>query len=239
MGMNQSGFEQNNGKKDGVTTASKESAHASFLSGKKKLIIIVAGALCLLLIVSVLVFLLSEDNGETEPEETFPQLSLSQLYETKAEGFDIMEYDKYLARNRAVMLYDINSGVTQSIDGSTYKNHGKGVTLMYEMIQAVIAGDSDRYNSMLADDLRHYESFTQQQLYDIRITAESQTVIEDKNGNYTEYVFTLEYKIQENNGTFKDNLLSDTSRPHTVILNDSTGELLIMDIIDVPSNVAK
>lgn len=237
--MNEMDFEQNNGKEEDGKRTSPEKSPRRRLDGKKKLIIIAASAFCLLLLLSLLVFLLRDGNEENDERETFPQLSLSQLYETKEEGFDIMEYDKYLSRNRTVMFYDVQSGVTLSIDDATYKNYGDGVALMYEMIGAVIAGDSDTYNSMLGQSVAHYESFTQQQLYDIRITKESQTVIEDEDGNYTEYVFTLEYKIQENNGTFKDNLLSDTSRPHTVIINDSEGELLIMDIIDVPKNTAK
>ena len=236
--MNDMGFEQNNGKEDEVITFSQK-RHRRLFDGKKKLIFIAASVFCILLLLSLLVFFLGESNEDGTERETFPQLSLSQLYETKEEGFDIMEYDKYLSRNRTVMFYDVQSGVTLSIDDTTYKNYGEGVALMYEMICAVIAGDSDTYNSMLGQSMAHHESFTQQQLYDIRISKESQTVIEDKNGNYSEYVFTLEYKIQENNGTFKDNLLSDTSRPHTVIINDSDGELLIMDIIDVPKNTAK
>ena len=235
--MNEPNYEQNNGNNKDTSKFSAEKEIPNAHNSKKKLIIIISCALCLILILSVLIFVLSNKEDEGNERETFPPLSLSQLYETKEEGFDIMEYDKYLIRNRLVMLYDIQSGVTVSIDDVTYKNHGDGVTLMYEMIDAIIAGDSDAYNSMVTEEVGHYDSFTQQQLYDIRITKESQTVKEDQNGSYTEYVFTLEYKIQENNGTYKNNLLSDTSRPHTIIINDSTGNLLVMDIIDEPKQV--
>ena len=221
--MNEQNFEQSNGSDEKTP---------SVIKSKKKLIIIIGVGIGLLLLIAVLTAALNLDifNGETS--KPYPPLDPSLLADTKDEDFDIFEYKEYLKYNRVVMLTDKNTGVTESIDDETYKNHGEAVALIYEMLQAIIHGDSETYNSMVAASEGHYESFTQQQLYDMRITRESQTTIQGKNGTYTEYVFTLEYKIHENNGTFKNNLLPDYARPHKLVINDSTGELLVMDIVE-------
>lgn len=230
--MNENKNEQNNLNVNSESDVVSADENTGAAGGKKKLIIIISLALLVLAAVSVLIFTLGQKEEETPERTPFPPLLPSQLYDTKEEDFDIMEYDKYLNRDRLIMLYDAQSGVGTSLNDKNYKNQGEGAALLYKMIGAIIAGDSDTYNSLVDESVGHYESFTQQQLYDIRITKESQTDIEGESGNYTEYVFTLEYKIQENNGSFKNNLLSDTARPHKIVINDSTGKLLVMDIIE-------
>ncbi len=221
--MNEQNFEQNSGQ-DEITP--------SVIKSKKKLIIIIGAGIGLLLIIAVITAALGSELFEGDNSKPYPPLDPSLLADTKDEDFDIFEYKEYLQYNRVVMLTDKNTGVTESIDDETYKNHGEAVALIYEMLQAIIRGDSEEYNSMVLSSEGHYESFTQQQLYDMRITREGQTTMQGKNGTYTEYVFTLEYKIHENNGTFKNNLLPDYARPHKIVINDSTGELLVMDIIE-------
>ncbi len=195
----------------------------------KLLIVIIVAALAVIIIVSAVIVLLNSDYFDRTVAEPYPALGEDELAETKEEGFDIMEYDRYLNCNRVVMLEDSN-GVSQSINDATYKNYGKGVALTYELLKAVIAGDADAYNSMVTEEVGHYESFTQQQLYDMKITRVSQETVQGKNGNYDEYVLEVEFKIRENNGSFKNNLPSDTSRPFTMVLNDSSGELLVVSI---------
>ncbi len=221
--MNEHNFEQSNGSDEKTP---------SVIKSKKKLIIIIGVGIGLLLIIAVMTAVLGSGIFDNDTSKPYPPIDPSLLADTKDENFDIFEYKEYLKYNRVVMLTDKNTGVTESIDDETYKNHGEAVALIYEMLQAIIHGDSETYNSMVAASEGHYESFTQQQLYDMRITRESQTTMQGKNGTYTEYVFTLEYKIHENNGTFKNNLLPDYSRPHKIVINDSTGELLVMDIIE-------
>ena len=235
--MNDQKNEQNNLCESGGSVGDSTIKRSGALSGKKKLVIIIASALLLLAVVSVLIFTLGQREDESPERTPFPPLLPSQLYDTKEEDFDIMEYDKYLNRDRLIMLYDAQTGVGTSLNEKNCNTQGEGAALLYKMIQAIIAGDSDTYNSLVDESTGHYEGFTQQQFYDIKITKESQTSVEGERGSYTEYVFTLEYKIQENNGSFKDNLLSDTSRPHKIVINDSTGALLVMDIIE-PNYVA-
>lgn len=221
--MNAQNFEQNDGG---------NKKNPPLIKSKKKLIIIIGVGIGLLFLIAVMTAVLESGIFEEDTSKPYPPLDPSLLADTKDEDFDIFEYKDYLNYNRVVMLTDKNTGVTESIDDETYKNHGEAVALVYEMLQAIMRGDSDAYNSMVSSCVGHYESFTQQQLYDMRITRESQTSLNGKNGTYSEYVFTLEYKIHENNGTFKNNLLPDYARPHKIVINDSTGKLLVMDIIE-------
>lgn len=168
--------------------------------------------------------------GFGEEGETFPPLPPDELETLKPEEFDIMEYDEYLALNRNVM-YE-NGAIGGMLTDKNYSNYGEGVELVYEMLGYLISGDVDAYNSIVYDKEDKKDWFSQQQIYDIKITDGGKSVKQDKNGSYTEYVITLRYKIHENNGSYRNNVHSDATRPQYIVINDRTGELLIMDIID-------
>ena len=48
----------------------------------------------------------------------------------------------------------------------------------------------------------------------------------------TEYVYKLQYKIMENDGTFRDDILSDGVKPQFYTLIDDGANLLITDVRD-------
>ena len=200
---------------------------------KTKIIIIVVFAVSALLLA---VFSLAPgllEGGNTVERETLATIAPEKLHDTKEEDFDIMEYEEYLKYDRTVYLDDKLTGVRISIDESTKGSYGQGLEHLYELIKVIIDGDSETYNSMVSESVGHYEYFTQQQIYDIVITKHSTADMEENGKSYTEYVFLLEYKIHENNGSFRNTVESDSSRPQYIVINDSTGELLVMDIIDI------
>ena len=168
-------------------------------------------------------------SGKKEVETVDP----SKLHETKEEGFDIMEYEEYLNLNRTILLCEKDSGVSYSLDESNYTIFGIEVELTYEIIEAIISGDCDEYNEYVHTDVEHSESFTQQQLYDIVITREGESSVSNNGNSYTEYVVMVEYKIHENNGSFRADIESDASKPQYFVINNSTGEFLVMDIVTV------
>ena len=53
----------------------------------------------------------------------------------------------------------------------------------------------------------------------------------DKGKAYTQYVFTVEYKIHKNNGTFRTDIGLDESRRQYFVLSDSTGKEVLIDQI--------
>ena len=62
---------------------------------------------------------------------------------------------------------------------------------------------------------------------------EERTTVNENGMVYTEYVMMVEYKIHENNGSFRKDVESDASKPQYFVINSSTGELLVMDIVPV------
>lgn len=212
---------------------SGDGAENRFLSRKNTIIIISIIALSVILIfVCASVIACSP---EEEEAEGFPPIDPALLEDTKEEDFDILEYDEYLSLNRSIMLEDKRTGASLSIDDTSYRNYGEAVELVYKMLNMLIEGDHKAYNSIVSEEAGRFEWFSQQQIYDVTMYEKSREEIEGKNGSYTEYVIVLKYKIHENNGSYRNNIISDSARPQYIVINDSTGRLLIMDIIDTRS----
>ena len=218
-------------KRNTEAVAENEKKRSSKL--KIELIIIISVMVALLLVAAPI--LVSCLGGAADEGEEFPPVDPSELEDTKEEDFDIMEYDEYLSLNRVVMLENRGMGTSVSIDESTYKNYDPAIELVYEMLNILIAGDYKAYNAIVSEDEGHFEWFSQQQIYDISMYEKSATEVEGKKGSYTEYVIVLTYKIHENNGSYRNNITSDSARPQYIVINDSTGKLMIMDIIDTRS----
>ena len=199
----------------------------SFLS---KVIIATAVLILLFIVVIAVGESLSRIQNSKNEENT---VDPSKLADTKEEDFDIMEYDEYLALDRTVIFYEKDTGVSYSIDNTNYWGFGEDVKFIYELIEAIKAGDSDLYNDMVHKDVGHFDSFTQQQIYDVQIMREERSNLNSNGKAYTEYVMRVEYKIHENNGSFRNDVESDASKPQYFVINNSTGTLLVMDIIPV------
>ncbi len=201
---------------------------------KKTLIIIIAVAIGAFIVCGALVALLdgiSDDTGKGsgEIETVDPWL----LDETKPEGFDIMEYDEYLALDRTVYRNDRHTGVKISVSEDEYDMYGTEFEIVCNVLMAIRDGDNSTYNGYMGQKKLKKSGFTQQQIYGIEISTYSQKTITDENGaSYTEFVFEVRYMIHESNGTYRNTVDSDETRPQYFVINDSTGEPLVMDIIE-------
>lgn len=199
---------------------------------KKKIIIFIIAAAVMLVLLILCTRLMSEylyGNNENEMITVDPK----KLCDTKEEGFDIFEYEEYLKYDRQIIYYDEQTGVKLSVDDDSYTQYGKSFAVIYDMVNAIMNGDADTYNSLVTEKIGHYDSFTQQQLYDIVITKKSEELHKEDEVTYTEYVFMVEYKIHENNGTYRRDIESDASRPQYIVVDDSMGKLLVTNIVYV------
>ncbi len=197
---------------------------------RTKLIIIIsfiASVIILIACASAPSLLLGSYTGEDELETVDP----SKLSETKEEGFDIFEYQEYLKYDRNIYYYDKLSGVSISLDKVSSEQYGEAILFAYDLIGIIANGEFEKYNSLVGRQEEKYESFTQQQLYDIILTLESSKTQGGAGKTYSEYVVKVEYKIHENNGTYRRDIESDASRAQYYVINDSLGELLLMDIV--------
>lgn len=199
---------------------------------KKTLLIIIVIAIAAFLLCGVIVALLEGASGQGsggEVETIDPWL----LEETKPEGFDIMEYEEYLKLDRTVYYNNKKSGIRVSVAPEEYYMYGEEFEILCQVLESVIAGDADVYNSFMGDKSLKKTSFTQQQIYDIEISPYSTQILTTKEGiSYTECVFEVRYKIHENNGTYRNTVDSDMTRPLYFVINDSTGDILVMDILE-------
>lgn len=194
----------------------------------KTVIILVAVSVVLIILCTDRIGLFTREEERIE----FPPVDPSKLEDTKEEDFDIMEYEEYTDLNRVVMLEIKDMNMSIGIDEKDSQKYGDGIELVYKMLNILIAGDYEAYNAMVSEDVGHYEWFSQQQIYDITMREHSKAEKEGKNGSYTEYVIKLKYRIHENNGSYRNNITPDSSRPQYIVINDSTGKFMIMDIID-------
>ena len=96
---------------------------------------------------------------------------------------------------------------------------------------SAIAGDHDAYNDCFSKEYLltngYADEFTMQKIYGIVIQKYSVTAKSGDGGIYNEYVYTLDYKIMENDGTLRRDIGSDMSRTQYITVTDRTGEYKI------------
>ncbi len=199
---------------------------------KKMVRIIIISMIGALVLCALLIWGLESSLRVDGERETLPPVDPSKLHETKDEDFDIMEYDEYLAFDRSIYLNNKSSGVIQSVGEDDCDLHGEGFSVMYRVIVAINGGDHVTYNRYMGKNELKKNKFTQQQIYDIEIVPQSSGSVSEDGASYNEYVFKVTYRIHENNGSYRNTIESDVSRPQYFVINDSTGEFKVMDIIE-------
>ncbi len=178
---------------------------------KKALIIIGAAllSLCALLGVLRLVTELLKPDYDDVSYEDF------RFYEADYEK-NIFEDELYMRRNRDIRYnrYGSESILTEDNSG----NIAESAEFFYDYFNCIINGDYEQYPSFFtescleSDGFDLPESFTMQGLYDISVvlySAEAKTV---RGEEMTVEVFEVSYRIFENNGTFRSDILPDETR---------------------------
>ena len=134
-----------------------------------------------------------------------------------------------------VRYCDADTNVTVGIDMEKREGLSREVLFMLEYVDDIIYGNTEGYNAKFSEE--YYDShepitrFTMQKLYGVLITQkQTETLTDKKTGiNYTKYSFVLEYKIYENNGTFRRDIGKGSKKQYFTI-TDRSGNLLIDDI---------
>lgn len=147
---------------------------------------------------------------------------------------DIMTDSSYLGKIRLMGYKD--GGQMTLINEDDYYLYSPAVNRMHDFFAAAIAGDLDAYNACFTqayheeNDGERTEPFTMQRIYDMMIE-----LIGEVNVTGTDTVrtfFRVEYRIQKNNGTFRDDMGSDCTLPQVFELtwNTETKECRIASI---------
>lgn len=148
---------------------------------------------------------------------------------------NIMENEDYLELNRELhYCADANGyGMTELVKEGTLEDFDPAVRFLYGYVQAILSGDAVSYNSFFSDDYleRNGEqpSFSPQMVYDAYLRFYKRET--DSKGNVT-VIYTLEYCIYQNDGTFRRDIGSDMSRLQYLILKESpNGNFKIENIV--------
>ncbi len=138
---------------------------------------------------------------------------------------NIMEYRAYLDKDRSVRYSQDASGygLTTSMTEETREEFSKEAWFLYDYIQTIIAGDVTAYNTLFNEN--YYKkndpkgAFTPQMIYGSSIRYRG----EEKDGADRLVSFWLEYRIFENDGTFRRDIGSDGTRRQNVVLRVTPG----------------
>lgn len=155
---------------------------------------------------------------------------------------DIMKDPKYLELDRDIYYEDIRRNekttLTDENVASVSQDYKVGVNLLRKYVRYVIKGNHKAINMMFSDayyaaGYESKEAFTMQQLYDICITNCQLSMITENGQTHQRYELWLEYKIRENNGTFRNDMGSDGKKPEYFIITDRNGDVKIDAIMQI------
>lgn len=92
-------------------------------------------------------------------------------------------------------------------------DYNAAVKFFLTYFDTVVAGDAETYNTFFTEDYYEscdpYDRFAPQMLYDIEVEELSETNNED---GTTDWTFNVVYKIHRNDGTFRNDLDSDSAK---------------------------
>ena len=110
-------------------------------------------------------------------------------------------------------LYYTNGPETIAVTDGDYAQYGATVAFFGQYFETVIAGDTDTYNTYFTE---HYyetnaphERFAPQMLYNLNVTKLWEELEDD---TVTRYAFDVTYMIHRNDGTFRNDIDSDSSK---------------------------
>lgn len=206
---------------------------------KKRMIVVIV---CLLVFAAVgfpLISLLdrmilaSEGDKNDQNHNHTPPSSI--IFATPDYEYDIMKDRDYLNLDRAVYFTNEDTGETIMLSEKDLQKYGDALPILVEMIDCIIQGDADRYNTLFSENYfannEPEPPFTMQQLYDIHLTRVNVSEVIDERGKYTMHEYVVEYRIRWNNGTFRTDIGHDESKKQYFILSDSTGKGTLIDQI--------
>ena len=139
---------------------------------------------------------------------------------------NIYEDEAWLDLDRQCYFEEISSGITFSIDENLSEVPSycrQAVETLIQFTDAAVAGKAEEINGLFSK--QYYDaggegktSFTPQKLYDVKFSLISYGDIEEDGAKHESFHFWIEYKIKDNNGTFRNDMGSDATRKEYAVL---------------------
>lgn len=219
------------------------------LKKQKKIILIVIASLIAFAVIYFLIGLIDFDaifNNPDENDKNNPSSVAIHFYD-KSYSENPTEDEWYMNEAFKNITYVYGSGTVFSDEIQTAedaKAKSESLLLLYNLVGYIKDGDSDNYNkcfsSFYFSNHERQKEFTKQKIYDIIITEFSTQTKSADGRSFTEYTFTLEYRIRHNNGSLRDDIGSGQSRKQYINISERTGAgLLIDDIYTLNETVIK
>jgi hypothetical protein len=194
----------------------------------KKAILIIAvvfAALLVLLLISYGVLELIKGSGDVSA------LTSDHFYSADYNE-DITKDEVYQSKMRGVSYLEYGTG--EMITEENLESMPDSAKFFYEYFNCVISGDYTGYKSFFTQDYlednRIPDKFTKQKIYDIEVNLYSRQNIEQDGKSIIVDTFIVKYKIYENNGTFRNDVGSNTIVPLVFQLYKQNGSVLINNI---------
>ncbi len=132
----------------------------------------------------------------------------------------------YMDYNRGITFCD--GSVSILLDDSEYHTYDADISFLVSYIYAIINGDTETHNSCFSEQYytqnEPHNEFTMQKLYNIVLTRTEKQAVTDENGEHMICGYNVEYMIRHNNGTFRNDLGSDSIRTQYLVLSNREGD---------------
>lgn len=186
-------------------------------SRSKKIIIIVAAVVAVsLAVLAVLSALLPELLDSLDRENYDSSFEDWRFFEADYSK-NIYEDELYMSHSRNIRFKDENTEYVLTAENA--ESISSSAAFFYDYINCIIEGDYENYPSYFTEEYINGndslipEKFTMQGLYDIHISLFAPASVKEVGGVETAYeVYEVSYRIYENNGTFRSDILPDETR---------------------------
>ncbi len=189
---------------------------------KKLIIIITAVILPIILIGGLLIF------DKAEKEETNINYNFN-FYEKNYDE-NILEDEEYRGLNRIISYK--NGAVTISVLPEEYASIDPVLEFLSEFVNLMINGKYEEYPSYFSNNYKQKnylpEKFTMQRIYNVTIEKISEGMAHD---GKAQLVYMLDFMINKNNGSLRDDIDSDSSKPWYLTIIEENGKYLIDNIL--------
>ena len=179
----------------------------------KKIIIIVAAVLAGLLLLSVVLPLVLE---LVSPEYEDVSYDAWRFFEADYDK-NIYEDKVYMSHSRGIHYTDENT--TRVLTKENAADISDSAAFFYDYVTCIIEGNYTEYPNFFTEsyinneDVKIPEKFTMQGLYDINIDLYTPAMRKTVDGvDVFSEVYEVSYRIFENNGTFRSDILPDETR---------------------------
>ncbi len=129
---------------------------------------------------------------------------------------DILSDEVYLSMNRRV--YFENMGETIPVPSADPAESSQSAAFFYSYFDCLVRGDYQSLPSFFTESCLKKdpsvapERFTMQAVYDIHVKHYKTSSVETANGDVRSEIYEVSYRIFENNGTFRKDILPDETR---------------------------